>query len=166
MSEASPATGQNVAEKEESVIVNDVSVGDGIVGIPFLTEDALTTLTTHGPDNGIPDGNSRIAAIMQFMIKITISAKFESASFAIHLFETLEDIVWSPRYFVKVTVALPNIDDAFDPLAHVVKSDADSVIDVSSIREDRIEVVVQAAARTVSACYFIVERVPTNRHFQ
>lgn len=76
---------------------------------------------------------------MQAMADQMVSGKFESVDFEISLCQTLENLVWSPRYLVKGPEALLDTDTFLEPVSHVVKSEADNVIDITWKREERIK---------------------------
>lgn len=50
--------------------------------------------------------------------------------------KAIDDIVLSPRYLVRVTKALLETDEVLYPVTHVVKIEADRVVEVSSKREE------------------------------
>lgn len=77
---------------------------------------------------------------MQATVDKRVSAKFESVKFKIRLRQTVEDVVSSPQYFLKMTEELLDNKELLDPVAHVVKMKAATVIEISWKHEKRIKI--------------------------
>lgn len=131
VSDEHPTFARHVAKKKEPVIVSAANVGNVIAGIPYLIEDALTAMMTPGRDSGKPHGDSRMTAMMQTIADKTVPAKLESIEFEIHVRQTPSKIASSPGYLFKVTEALLDTDEVLEPVAHMVKTEADKVTEVS-----------------------------------
>lgn len=126
------ASDWHVAKKEESIIVNVPNVRDAISWIPYVIEDTLSAMMTPGPENDKPYGYSLMAAMMQFMVDKKISAIFESVDFGIRLRQTIDETVSSHRYHVKLSKALFDTEKFLEPVTHVVKTEDDKLMEVSS----------------------------------
>lgn len=94
---------------------------------------------TVGPDNGKPYSDGRMTAITQATVHKTVSAKFETVNFEIDLHQTLDYMVSSIHYVVRVTKALLDTDKFLEPVVYVVRTEADKIIDVSKKREEQIK---------------------------
>lgn len=104
----------------------------------------------HRTVNERPYVDSHMPAMVRNMIDKAVSEIFETVNFEIHLGQTIEDIVSSPWCVVKVTEVLFDTDELLDPVSHVVKNEANRVIETSSRREKRMHILARAAERTVS----------------
>lgn len=101
-------------KKEESVAVKASNVRDAIAGSSYLIENALAAMMTAGRDEGKQYSDIRMAAMMQAMVDKKVSARFDSANFDIRRRQTIDDILSSPRYPVKVTKALLETEKFFE----------------------------------------------------
>lgn len=131
VSEEHQASGGHGAQMEVSETVKAANVRDAILGIPYLTEDALVAIMTRCPDVGRTYGDSRMAMMMQAMIDKAVSVKFESVYFEIRLRQTIDGIVSMLQYTVNVTKALLETDEFLKSVADAVKTEDDRVIKAS-----------------------------------
>lgn len=123
--------------------MKDATVREAIAGIIYLSKDALAASMTPKPDDGTLYGDNRLATMTQAMVHRSTVAKFESINFEIRLRQTIDDIVQSPWYLVKVTKALSEIDKLLELVAHLKKVEANRVTKASLIREERVKQVCQ-----------------------
>lgn len=106
-----------MSKKEESTLITAANARDAITCISLLNENALTTITTHGPDDGIANADSRVGRMMHALVDKTLSSKLVSDHFKIRFPQTLDDAVSSPRYLVKVAQALLDTNEFLEPIS-------------------------------------------------
>lgn len=107
-------------------------------------------MTAYNFDERSRYEHRRISTMMQTMIGKEMSAKYGSANFEIRLRQSIDGIVLSPGYFVKVTEALVKIDEFFEPAVHMRKRETDRGIETSLECEKRFRRLSRAAEKTVS----------------
>lgn len=144
------ASGRHVDKTEKSLIVNAADAKEAISGISYLCENGLTATLTPSPDNGKPYDESRTAAMVQAIVDKTVFAKFESVDFDLCLPQTPDDIVSSLQYLFKLTEAQLDTDEFLKTVAHVVKTKAEKVVDISQKKGEQIKRFDRAAEKTVS----------------
>lgn len=126
-----PVRWRKQGEKEDSVVVKTAIVEDSIAAILYLIEDAFFAAMRQVRDAGKPHSNSCMDMRLYSMFEKLVSAKFESVTFRIFLWLTLEDTLSSPRYLVEAMEERLRTDKMLRPLDLVVKSGTDSVMHVS-----------------------------------
>lgn len=102
VSEHRPAVGGYVARTTASETVKAANAQYAIASIFALMPNALAAnMTADREDENVYD-DSRMVAMMEAMIDKVLSVKFESVDFVIYLRQTVDDIVSSALYTVKV----------------------------------------------------------------
>lgn len=124
-----PSFGWTHGKKEVLEDVKGANVRDAFEGNPYFTDDPLTVTKTPGADDGKPCGNSRIVTIMETMIDNAVSAIFKTVNFEICLFQTINDLLSSLQYVVKVSEELLGTNKFLEPVADVVNRKTNGVVE-------------------------------------
>lgn len=136
---------RNVSESGEDFILRDDTAG-----INCLIEHALTSTKTPGADDAKPYGQSPMAVMMLAEIYNVVSEMLCPVNWEFRLRQKIDDIVLSPRYFMKVTEALLNTKEFPWPVSYVVDTEANRVIGTSSKHEGRVQRFSQPTKKTAS----------------
>lgn len=136
VSEERPVSEANKPAKKIPGIAHTGNIQDAIASIQPWIEDTLANMVNPASEKqGLQD--SRTAAGLQAIIDRAIRTELHSVQFDIRLRRTIDEIVSSPQYLLKVTVAILNTDDFLTPVAPVVKSAASKALKAAQKRQER-----------------------------
>lgn len=121
-----------------------------IVGVLYIIEDALAAMMIPGSDDDKPCGDTCLATMMQAIVDNAGTTKFESVDYEIHLCQTVDDTVSSPNYLDKVTEVRLQVNEFFELVVRVVKTEPDGIQNGTSKRGEQEKSVARAAKKTVS----------------
>lgn len=147
VSEECPASGGQEAKKEVSGTVKATNILDVLADILYLIEDSQAATMTPGPDDIYSYAYKHMDTIIQAIVDKAVLAKFESVNLEIPLRQTINDIVSSPRYVVKLSNALLETNEFLELVSYVIERETYRVMEVKSKREKRIKTFPRLAKR-------------------
>lgn len=80
-----------------------------------------------------------MAALMQARADKTVSEKFEYVTFEIWRRRKINDIVFLPRCLMRVIETLSETDEFLEPVAQMVRMEANRITEVRSKREEQFK---------------------------